>query len=1068
MDTPDPDTGPALLAPGQEHGAHQEAPADAPSAPPEPVADEAGGAAEDEEVEPAVAAPSVVAVVVTSDPGAGLEDAVASLAAQEYPALSVLVLDSGSADDPTPRIAATMPHAFVRRLPANVGFAAAANDVITTVEGATFLLFCHDDVVLAPDAVRIMVEEAYRSNAGIVGPKLVDYDDPNVLLEVGMAVDHYGVPFSAIEPGEVDQEQHDAVRDVFFVSNAAMLVRTDLFHELGGFDEHTFPGSDDVDLCWRARLAGARVLVAPDARVRHRQATLQDARPSLRRDDHADLRAWTRGRVRVLMKAYSPLALVWVLPVAFLLNVVEAIAYVVARRPRRALALLAGWGANLRRLGDVRRARHDAQALRRVEDGEVRDLMVRGSARVRTLISYRLHAGDRLAEMSTRTRAAVSSARVRLRRGHVVLASVIVVVLAVGSRSLVLDRVPEVGQFRDWPGAGALWSTFVSSWRYAMVGADTPGPPAFGLMAVLSTVLFGDTDLARTILVAGAFPVGAWGAYRLARPLASSSMPAVVTALAYVANPVVRNAYGEGHLGPLLVYAIAPFLFNALMRAAAAGATNRARVRGVLTSTLLLAVATAVWPPAVLLALVIGVAFVLAVPFVGGLRLSLRSAGLAVAATGGAFVLLAPWSWSLIGADAASFGLLPRARLALAEVVAFQTGRAGSGLAPWGLIVAALLPLAAATGPRLAWAGRAWTLAIVSWVVAWLPARLDTTVPMPAREGVLVPAALGLALAIGLGVAAFTEELRTFHFGWRQLAAVAAALGLALPIMGLAADAAQGRWGPAADDWARRFEWMGDDAQAGGFRVLWLGDPTILPGEPHVVDGIGYLLTRDGSGDVRDLWAPPRGDAERALARAIELVRDGDTVRLGHLLAPIAVRYVAVVERAAPDSGRRAGLDARVAERLAAQLDLTVSRVERAAIVYENEHWTPRLTVVDPASVADAPAADPLATATRVDLSGGEAVHGPLSATRPAGPGTLLWAEAADDGWRAASGGSALARQDAFGWTNAFDLEARGRVDVSFDGGVNLVYAQIVVWLAVVAVWWRARPRARESQGPAR
>ena len=169
----------------------------------------------------------------------------------------MLVLDNGSSDDPTPRIATAMPRAFVRRLDTNVGFAAAANDAMALVEGATFLLFCHDDVVLGPDAVSVMVEEAYRSNAGIVGPKLVDYDHPEVLLEVGMAVDHYGVPFSGIEPGEIDQEQHDAVRDVFFVSDAVMLVRTDLFHELGGFDPATFPGSDDLDLCWRARLAGA-------------------------------------------------------------------------------------------------------------------------------------------------------------------------------------------------------------------------------------------------------------------------------------------------------------------------------------------------------------------------------------------------------------------------------------------------------------------------------------------------------------------------------------------------------------------------------------------------------------------------------------------------------------------------------------------------------------------------------------------------------------------------------------------------------------------------------------------
>src|SRR3954454_5839006 len=140
------------------------------------------------------------------------------------------------------------------------------------------MLLCHDDVVFEPGAVRVMVEEAYRSNAGIVGPKLVAHDRPDVLLEVGMTVDHYGVPYSGIEPNEVDQEQHDGVRDVFFVSHAAMLVRTDLFHTLGGFDAAAFPGSDDVDLCWRARLAGARVIVAPSARVKHRRATIGEER----------------------------------------------------------------------------------------------------------------------------------------------------------------------------------------------------------------------------------------------------------------------------------------------------------------------------------------------------------------------------------------------------------------------------------------------------------------------------------------------------------------------------------------------------------------------------------------------------------------------------------------------------------------------------------------------------------------------------------------------------------------------------------------------------------------------
>ena len=74
----------------------------------------------------------------------------------------------------------------------NRGFSAAANEALVAVEGASHLLLCHDDVAPAPDAVRRMVEEAYRSNAGIVGPKLVEWDAPDRLLQVGLGVDRFG------------------------------------------------------------------------------------------------------------------------------------------------------------------------------------------------------------------------------------------------------------------------------------------------------------------------------------------------------------------------------------------------------------------------------------------------------------------------------------------------------------------------------------------------------------------------------------------------------------------------------------------------------------------------------------------------------------------------------------------------------------------------------------------------------------------------------------------------------------------------------------------------------------
>ena len=76
------------------------------------------------------------------------------------------------------RVAAVLPDAHVHRLGANPGFGAAANEVIPIVHGAAFHLLCHDDVALQPGAIQELVLEAFRSHAGIVGAKLVMWDDP--------------------------------------------------------------------------------------------------------------------------------------------------------------------------------------------------------------------------------------------------------------------------------------------------------------------------------------------------------------------------------------------------------------------------------------------------------------------------------------------------------------------------------------------------------------------------------------------------------------------------------------------------------------------------------------------------------------------------------------------------------------------------------------------------------------------------------------------------------------------------------------------------------------------------
>lgn len=1020
----------------------------------------------DDETGAVQVAPPVVAVLVTRDPGPWLEEALRALAGQDYPALSVLVLDNGSVEDPTARIAAAMPGAFVRRrgqqAAHGLGFPSAANEALDIVEGATFLLFCHDDVTPDRDAVRLMVEEAYRSNAGIVGPKFVQDEHPEILLEVGMAVDRYGVPFSGIEPDEVDQEQHDAVRDVFFVSNAAMLVRTDLFHELAGFDPATFPGADDVDLCWRARLAGARVIVVPAARVRHRQATADETRPPAALEPQ-EVRAKTRSRIRVLCKSYSGPSLVWVLPSALILGLAEVLGLLLTGRVRRGTALLAGWLSAFAHPGELRRAHVKTQRLRRVDDGDVRDLMIRGSARLRALVTTRLHAAEHLTDVSSRTRLRVQSAADRLRRAPAVIASVLAVLVLFGSRSLLLGRVPAVGDFQSWPGAGAAWATFAGSWRMTFMGSEHAATPAFGLISLFNALLLGHAGLARSLVVGGALPLGAWGTYRLVRPFAVSALPAVAATVAYAANPVARNAIWRGELGPLVCFALAPFVLSAFVRAIDDDDGRLPRPHRMLTVGLLVAVAASLWPPALALALLVGLACCIATPFTGGARPALRAVPLAAVATGIAVLLCTPWVWSLLGADGATLGLQPRGPLSLGAILHFETGRAGAGLAPWGIVAAAAVPLAIATGNRLAWATRAWMLAACSFALAWLPSRLSPGAAVPAPEGVLVGAAIGLAFACGLGVAAVLDDLRSFGFGWRQVMAVVATVGVGWAMLGLTADTWSGRWGLDAEDWASTYSWMETAMPAGGFRVLWVGDPNILPAGAKRVGTTGFALTRNGPGDARAQWAAPEDGADRVLARAIDTATSGQTSRLGHLLAPAGIRYVAFVTRAAPSSGPVGTPQTRLADALARQLDLTVSRVEANGSVYQNEAWFPAHALAGPGtSGVKVDERDPFAGALRSDPGGVFGVPASGARTAPIGPGTLLWSEAANGRWHATSDGRTLARRDAFGWTNAFTVEAHAPVSVQFRAAVVgrlLRWLEVLCWAAVGAVWFVTRRR---------
>jgi GT2 family glycosyltransferase len=1050
-------------------------------------------------VESPLQAPPVVAVVVTCDPGGWLEELLESLASQDYPNLSVLVIDANSRDDPSSRVAAVLPQAFVRRLDANHGYAASANYAIGVVEGASHFLFCHDDVVLEPDAVRVMVEEAFRSNAGVVAPKMLDWDDPRLLVQVGMAADKGGAPVSLVERGELDQAQHDAVRDVFTAPGGCTLVRADLFVALGGFDPAMYLYGEDLDLSWRAHIAGARVIVAPAARIRHMEATCtgrrrvanvaQEPGSPVGRLDGAlppPRQLQLQHRLRAVLKAYSRWHLVRVLPQLVLFSVAEAIGGLLTGRIGPLRDALAAWSWNLRRLGEIRGARRQVRRTRRMGDAEVRALQAREVTRLRTFLGRELlpeedvvtPAADRLRTWMAEA-TGDASLRLRLTVGLAVAA-----VLLVGSRELVSGGVPSIHLLAPFPESPmAFLRVFFSGWRDVGLGSQDPAPLAFGLLGAGGLLLAGSTGLLQTALVLAGLPVGIIGAYRLARPI-GSLRARLATLVAYAAVPVPYNALAGGRLSGVLVYGAAPWVLGRLFRSTGvapwgAGSADRRTVRQQLLGLgLILGAVGAFAPSVVFMTLLAAVGLVVGSMLGGEERLLARSVAVAAGAAAIAAALLFPWTLALVvrglrlselaGGDSPAgtgFGL--------GAMLRFDTGPLGDPPLGWMLVTAAALPILAGRRWRLAWASRLWGLALLCWGAAWAGSRAEL-LSMSAVDSALAPAGLAMALCVGLGMAAFEADVPHYRFGWRQVASVGACAAIALAGLPIVRSAVGGRWDLPENDFAELLSYMPDQAGDGSFRVLWLGNPQALPlGSWRLGDGLGYATSRGGPPDATSLWPGRSPGSSRLIGNAVEVALQRGTNRLGRLLAPMAVRYVVVPFRAAPAESNSQLLPPPpgVAPALEAQADLRQLASDDALLVYENASWIPgiaRLSLSAAQAIGDG-GPDPF---RNVDRSGIEPVlvrrRSPTRFEGQLREGDVVFlSEVFSERWKLEVAGRTAPRTEAFGWANAFMVPATGRAVLRYRTSPlrwGAILIGVVVWWVVIRSFRRSREVRQAGQ----
>lgn len=217
--------------------------------------------------------------------------------AQDYADVEVIVVDNASTDGTPEFVAERYPQVQLIRNERNLGFAAGNNIGMRAATGDVLALL-NQDTEVHPGWLAALVETASDPHIGLVGCKLL-YPDGAIQHAGGHIVDARGSA-RHIGRGEADAGQYDAVQDVDFATGAALALTRATLTRIGPLDEGFTPAYyEDTDWCYRARAAGLRVVVCPQAVVTHYESVSSET------EGYAHQASFHAGRLRFLFKHQS-------------------------------------------------------------------------------------------------------------------------------------------------------------------------------------------------------------------------------------------------------------------------------------------------------------------------------------------------------------------------------------------------------------------------------------------------------------------------------------------------------------------------------------------------------------------------------------------------------------------------------------------------------------------------------------------------------------------------------------------------------------------------------------------
>ena len=313
-----------------------------------------------------------------------------SLKENKFENFEIIVVDNGSSDGSQELIKQKFPKVKLIENEKNKGYAGGCNTGIPHSRGK-YILFLNNDVEVAEN----FVEEMFNAmdsdeKVGLVQPKLLSMQKKTHFDYSGGAggeIDIFGFPFArgrVFIDLEQDELQYDNLtNEIFWASGTAVLIRRSLLDKIGTFDEDFFAHMEEIDLNWRAQLAGYKSIITLKTYLYHYSGyTLPAENPRKMYLNH-------RNNLIMILKNYSLISILWIFPIRLILEFVAFTYAVITGNKNWALGVLKGVVYVLIHFGSIWKKHIQIQKLRIVSDSTIMNNMYKGSVALTFFLKIR-------------------------------------------------------------------------------------------------------------------------------------------------------------------------------------------------------------------------------------------------------------------------------------------------------------------------------------------------------------------------------------------------------------------------------------------------------------------------------------------------------------------------------------------------------------------------------------------------------------------------------------------------------------------------------------------------------